>query len=42
MNLWLECEHLYVYTSALLATTMKPLNALSKFENHFVVKTVRF
>ena len=31
-----------VYTSALLATTMKPLNALPKFENHFVVKTVRF
>ena len=24
------------------ATTMKPLNALPKFENHFVVKTVRF
>ena len=31
-----------VYTSALLATTMKSLNALPKFENHFVVKTVRF
>ena len=31
-----------VYTSALLATTMKPLNALSKFENHFVIRTVRF
>ena len=31
-----------VYTSALLATAMKPLNALPKFENHFVVKTVRF
>ena len=24
------------------STTMKPLNALPKFENHFVVKTVRF
>ena len=32
----------FVYTKTLLATTMKPLNALSKFENHFVVKTVRF
>ena len=31
-----------VYTSALLATTMKPLNALSKFENHFANQTVRF
>ena len=31
-----------VYTSALLATTMKPLNALPKFENHFAIKTVRF
>ena len=31
-----------VYTSALLATTMKPFNVLPKFENHFVVKTVRF
>ena len=31
-----------VYTSALLAGAMKPLNALPKFENHFVVKTVRF
>ena len=32
----------FVYTKTLLATTMKPLNALPKFENHFVVKTVRF
>ena len=31
-----------VYTSALLATTMKPLNVLPKFENHFANQTVRF
>ena len=31
-----------VYTSALLATTMKPLNALPKFEKHFAIETVRF
>ena len=31
-----------VYTSALLATTMKPLNALPRFENHFAIETVRF
>ena len=31
-----------VYTSALLATTMKPLNAISKFENYFLIRTVRF
>ena len=31
-----------VYTSALLAGAMKPLNVLSKFENHFVIRTVRF
>ena len=31
-----------VYTSALLACAMKPLKALSKFENHFVIRTVRF
>ena len=31
-----------VYTSALLATTMKPLKVLSKFENHFAIETVRF
>ena len=31
-----------VYTSALLAGTMKPLNATSKFENHFAIRTVRF
>ena len=27
---------------ALLATTMKPLNALPRFENHFAIKTVHF
>ena len=32
----------FVYTKTLLATTMKPLNALSKFENHFVIRTVCF
>ena len=32
----------FVYTKTLLAGAMKPLNALPKFENHFVVKTVRF
>ena len=26
----------------LLATTMKPLNALPSFENHFAIETVRF
>ena len=31
-----------VYTSALLADTMKPLNVLPKFENHFAIRTVRF
>ena len=31
-----------VYTSALLATTMKPLNALPKFEKHFAIETIRF
>ena len=31
-----------VYTSALLADAMKPLNVLSKFENHFAIRTVRF
>ncbi len=27
---------------ALPATTMKPLNAISKFENYFLIRTVRF
>ena len=31
-----------VYTSALLAGAMKPLNAPSIFENHFAIRTVRF
>ena len=31
-----------VYTSALLADAMKPLNVLPKFENHFAIRTVRF
>jgi len=32
-----------VYTSALLAAdTVKPLNVLPKFENHFAIETVRF
>ena len=31
-----------VYTSALLADAMKPLNVLSKFENHFAIRTVSF
>ena len=35
-------EAAVVYTSALLATTMKPLNALPRFENHFAIETVRF
>ena len=32
----------FVYTKTLLATTMKPLNALPRFENHFAIETVRF
>ena len=35
-------EQRIVYTSALLADTVKPLNVLSKFENHFAIRTVRF
>ena len=35
-------EQRIVYTSALLATTMKPLNALPKFEKHFAIETIRF
>ena len=27
---------------ALLASAMKPLNVLAKFENHFVIRAVRF
>ena len=32
----------FVYTKTLLAGAMKPLNVLSKFENHFAIKTVHF
>ena len=31
-----------VYMSALIAGAMKPLKVLSKFENHFAIKTVHF
>ena len=31
-----------VYASALLAGAIKPLNVLSKIENHFAIRTVRF
>ena len=31
-----------VYTSALLAGAIKPLNVPSKFENHFAIRTVSF
>ena len=31
-----------VYTSAFLAGAMRPLNVLTKFENHFVIEAVRF
>ena len=31
-----------VYTSALLAVAMKPLNPPSNFENYFAIRTVRF
>ena len=32
----------FVYTKTLLAGAMKPLKVLSKFENHFAIKTVHF
>lgn len=32
----------FVYTKTLLADAMKSLNVLSKFENHFAIRTVRF
>ena len=32
----------FVYTKTLLAGAMKPLNMLSKFENHFAIKTIHF
>jgi hypothetical protein len=31
-----------VYTSALLAGAIKPLNVPSKFENHFAIRTISF
>ena len=37
-----NAKMVFVYTSALLADAMKPLNVLSKFENHFAIRTVRF
>ena len=41
-QVFLQCKIADVYTSALLAGAMKPLNVLSKFENHFAIRTVRF
>ena len=32
----------FVYTKTLLAGAMKPLNATSKFENHFAIRPVSF
>ena len=37
-----NAKMVFVYTKTLLAGAMKPLNVLSKFENHFVIRTVRF
>ena len=37
-----NAKMVFVYTKTLLATTMKPLNALPKFENYFLIRTVRF
>ena len=37
-----KAKMVFVYTKTLLAGAMKPLNVLSKFENHFVNQTVRF
>ena len=37
-----NAKMVFVYTKTLLATTMKPLNALPKFEKHFAIETVRF
>ena len=37
-----KAKMVFVYTKTLLAGAMKPLNVLSKFENHFVIRTVRF
>ena len=38
----LQRKTVFVYTKTLLADAMKPLNVLSKFENHFAIRTVRF
>ena len=37
-----RAKMVFVYTKTLLATTMKPLNALPSFENHFAIETVHF
>ena len=37
-----NAKMVFVYTKTLLAGAMKPLNVLSKFENHFANQTVRF
>ena len=37
-----KAKMVFVYTKTLLAGAMKPLNVLSKFENHFAIRTVRF
>ena len=37
-----NAKMVFVYTKTLLAGTMKHFNVLSKFENHFVIRTVRF
>ena len=41
-NKYFATQNEQMYTSALLADAMKPLNVLSKFENHFAIRTVRF
>ena len=37
-----KAKMVFVYTKTLLAGAMKPLNVLSKFEIHFLIRTVRF
>ena len=41
-QVFLQRKMVFVYTKTLLAGTMKPLNVLSRFENHFAIETVRF
>lgn len=41
-NKYFATQNKQMYTSALLVGAMKPLKVLSKFENHFVIKTVYF